>query len=112
MALPPGAFSSAVTRIETSTACGSCKACFEYCAMFLHRVIVAYTSGELRSLWRRNGGDTHSTARWLDFPGRTALARRRPIFFRYARPRVAAGRNDAGGFDVATPSSASDAPRA
>jgi hypothetical protein len=46
MALPPGAFSSAVTRIETSTACGSCKARFEDRAMFLDRMILTYTSGE------------------------------------------------------------------
>jgi hypothetical protein len=63
MALPPGAFTSAVMRIETSTACGSCKARFENRAMFLDRAILAYTAGGLRSLGRRNGGDTQSTAR-------------------------------------------------
>src|ERR1700685_642048 len=85
MALPPGAFSSAVTGIETSTAGRRCKARFEDCAMFLERVILAYTSVGFGYMRRPNGGDTQSASGWLDFPGGTALARRRSLLFGYAR---------------------------
>jgi hypothetical protein len=47
MALPPGAFRSAVTGIETSMVGAGCKARFENCALFLERLVLAYTSGGL-----------------------------------------------------------------
>lgn len=47
MALPPGAFSSAATGIETSMAGGRCKARFDDCALFLERLVLTYTSGGL-----------------------------------------------------------------
>jgi hypothetical protein len=68
MALPPGAFRSAVTEIETSMAREACKARFEDCAMFLDRLILTYTSGGFACIRRPNGGETHGASRWLDIP--------------------------------------------